>query len=132
MEKKEKDLIINLKNDGLGYKAIAIKLNKPLSTIKSFIKRNKELFNTPAQVDRCLCCGAVLIHTPKHKKKKFCNDSCRMKWWNGHPDVTGKNELLITCKCCGKVINSYRYPSRKFCSHNCYIRYRFYNGELHD
>ncbi len=132
MTNEQKTLIINLKNDGLGYKAISKKLCISVDTVKSFIKRNKELFDTTPNVDRCLCCNKVLIHTPKHKKKKFCNDTCRMKWWNGHPDVANKVVFEVTCKCCGKVINSYRYRARKFCSHSCYINYRFYGGNEND
>ena len=108
--------IIALQKQGYGYKRIAAETGIPLNTVKSFCRRH------PAEEAEsfCLCCGSPLEHVPHKKKKKFCSDACRMKWWNSHQDqVQRKAFYTFTCKCCGKEFIAYGNSHRSYCSKAC-------------
>ena len=57
---------------------------------------------------------------PKHRKKqRFCNSTCRMKWWirqqhNGQDPDYG----VTNCAICGKEFPKTR-PWSKYCSEDC-------------
>lgn len=77
MTDTQKNLINNLKSQGVGYKAIATRLDLSANTVKSYIKR-KSMQNNSI----CLNCGTPLTHLPHKRHKKFCSDACRYSWWN--------------------------------------------------
>ena len=126
MTNEEKELIIRLRGEGVGYKAIATQLGVSANSVKSFCKRN-DVEGAPIREEHsCICCGKPVLQNPGRKEKKFCSDRCRMKWWNGHLDqVKRKANYEITCQCCGKVFIAYGNAGRKYCSHECYIEDRF-------
>ena len=63
---------------------------------------------------------------PGRKKKRFCSDSCRMKWWNSHMDKVKRKAIYeFTCLHCGRTFTAYGNSGRKYCSHDCYIEERF-------
>lgn len=116
MTKDEKKEIAILRVQGLGYKKIASKLDIPLSTVKSHCLRH----NLPTgDGDLCIQCGMPLIKKNKGAHKKFCNSKCRNNYWNNHPSGEG------ICICCGRNFKTRKYDSQKYCSHECYIKYRF-------
>ena len=51
----EKSRVLKLKGNGLGYKAISKKLNLPINTVKSILRRE-----TNAKVCKCKHCGKEL------------------------------------------------------------------------
>jgi hypothetical protein len=64
--------------------------------------------------------------TPAGRRKKFCSDECRVKWWNAHQNqVSRKAVYEFTCAYCGKSFTVYGNNHRKYCSHDCYIKDRF-------
>ena len=130
MTKEEKQNILMLQSQGLGYKRIAATLEISENTVKSFLKRadkGPEIFHAPEtpSVDdekhRCRQCGKPVQQIPGRKKKKFCSDACRYRWWNAHP---AKDADRI-CPVCGERFTAYGRRSRKYCSHTCYILDRF-------
>jgi len=40
----------------------------------------------------------------------------------------GHGNLTMTCARCGKEFTSYGNKNRKYCSHDCYIKARFWEG----
>ena len=120
--------IHELKEQGLGYKRIANELNIPLSTVKSIILRQKNNNETV-----CLFCGKRIINKPKTKRKKFCSCACKRKYLSKHPE-TIKSEKSITkiCPSCGCSFISYKSSKRKFCSHRCYINFRYKREVISD
>ena len=82
--------------------------------------------------NRCLQCGAPIHQPVTGRKRRFCSDSCRWKWWhlNGdevlRPTATRQD---VTCPNCGKTFSAYRRKARKYCCHACYIRDRFWRLE---
>lgn len=74
----------------------------------------------------CEQCGRPIIQNPGRKRKRFCSDACRNKWWNSHLDLVKRKAVYtFTCLACGKKFTVYGNSHRKFCSHACYIAYRF-------
>lgn len=132
MTPEQKEAVVQLRLQGLGYKAISSSLSLSVSTIKSYCKRH-ELIKGNSKValqDYCLSCGRVLEHRPSKKKKRFCGSSCRNKWWNSHLDeVRRKAFTNHVCQNCSQAFQSYGNPKRLYCSHRCYIAYRFGGGE---
>ncbi len=78
MTNQEKIQILKLKEQGLGYKAIAIKLHISRNTVASVIRRNNG-----AIIEENLCpfCGGQIVQTKGHRQKKFCSDTCRKRYW---------------------------------------------------
>lgn len=63
---------------------------------------------------------------PGRKRKRFCCDDCRNKWWNAHLELVKRKAVYTyTCPACGKKFTVYGNSHRKFCSLACYIAYRF-------
>jgi endogenous inhibitor of DNA gyrase (YacG/DUF329 family) len=129
MTDKQKQQIITLRRNGAGYGTIASQLGVSINTVKSFCRRHSLATRTNGAV--CEQCGKPIAQNPGRKRKRFCSDSCRNKWWNRHLDlVKRKTVYTFTCTNCGKVFKTYGNSRRKFCCHACYIEYRF-GGDRH-
>jgi len=121
MNSYEKNEIVKLQAQGLGYKKIADILELPVNTVKSFCYR----YPSSKQDNVCEQCGKEITQTPHRKKKRFCSDKCRMMWWNSHPEkVKRKAIYTFTCQYCGKTFHSYGKQNQKFCSRDCYAKFR--------
>ena len=121
MTESEKKKITSLRNLGLGYKKIAEQAGLSRDAVCSFLKRIGVECNT-ADDTKCLLCGKALVNTPHRKKKKFCTDECRRRWWARNSSLLN-HKRRQECLFCGEVFSSDR--SRKFCSIKCYLSYRF-------
>lgn len=135
MSPEQKAAITTLRQEGLGYKAIATKLWLSPNTVKSFCQRQGLKINKQNQDrtldDYCPVCGKRLHHIVGKKKKRFCSDSCRMSWWNSHQEEVKKNSFTEEiCSFCHQSFSVYGKKNRKYCSHQCYINDRF--GEKND
>lgn len=116
-----KDKVIELKNKGYSYNAISKELGIPVSTAKTYLRRDGI-----EQTTRCKHCGAVLKMTKGKKAKKFCDDKCRMAWWYKHQNMMNKKkEYVVECECCKKKFSFYGYKGRKYCSRECYMRAKY-------
>ncbi len=117
----EKSEINRMRLEGYSPSVIATILGLSASTVRSHIHRHPEIENTRL----CKNCGKPVLQTPNRREKKFCCDSCRMAWWNGHQDeVSRKAYYTLTCKHCGKEFKSYGNKNRKYCSRDCYTQAR--------
>lgn len=126
MTEAQKKDILELRANRVGYKRIANELGLTLSCVKSFCTRNGLGATASAGEQKCPSCGTKLIQLPGRKKKKFCSDVCRMKWWNCHLDqVKRKATHKHECPVCHKSFFTYGSQVKKYCSHNCYIKDRF-------
>lgn len=130
MTDDEKRQIIVLRRDGIGYGKIAQQTGVSVNTVKSFCRRGNLVVSTGGK-SVCECCGKQIEQVPGRKQKRFCSDSCRNKWWNGHLDLVKRKAVYtFTCPNCGKIFKVYGNSQRKFCCHACYIEYRF-GGDRH-
>ena len=130
MTNEQKEQILAYKRDGFGYKKIGQLTCLSENTIKSFCKRNK---TKEKQIDVqdgiCPYCGTPIQVSTGRKRRKFCSDKCRMKWWNEHLDrVDKKANYEFVCACCKKPFTAYGNAHRKYCCHECYIEDRFGGG----
>ena len=125
MTKEQKSQINKRRLAGDGYVKIAKELGISENTVKSYCHRQKSVDKRDELV-RCAECGNP-IDISKRSEKRFCSDSCRMKWWNKHP----KADVPYTsqCACCGAEIRMRRKDERKYCSHRCYILTRYKDGD---
>lgn len=124
MTDEQKQQIIALRRDGAGYGRIAARLQISINTVKSFCRRHSLAASTAGAV--CEQCGKPIEQNPGRKRKRFCCDVCRNKWWNAHLELVKRKAVYTyTCPACGKKFTVYGNSHRKFCSHACYIAYRF-------
>lgn len=99
---------------------------------KSAITTEQSDFTEVATAEKnpCLQCGKEVAQAPGRKKKKFCSDACRSKWWAAHPEqIRHKSNRTINCAFCGKAFQVHGGQKRKYCSHDCYIMDRFSEKE---
>ena len=122
MTEKQQEEIKAMRQAGLGYKKIAAAMSLSENTVKSYCIRNKLKAGDGQMV--CLECGQSITQPTGQKGKKFCSDTCRIKWWNHHTDLMKANAV---CAHCGKPFHG--RAGRKYCSHACYIAERF--GDTH-
>ena len=139
MTYEQKQQIVLLRKQGLGFSVIAEKLNLQKGNVKTFCWRNgltdAELNHPQPDVISGFCkqCGKPLTQTGKSRPKEYCDSKCRMKWWNAHRNqLTGKSRISLQCANCGAKFSSYPHEHRKFCSHACFIAYYFYREDAHD
>lgn len=127
MTEETKQAITNMREAGKGYATISKELGISVNTVKSFCRRAKVVEHI------CPSCGKVVKQTPGRKEKKFCDYSCRMKWWKEHPDgLNRKANYSQNCACCGSKFIAYGNNHRKYCSHSCYITNRFRGGAANE
>lgn len=140
MTEVEKQQIYELRLKGVGYKAIAAVLGLSRDNIRGFCKRNgldgdsKVVhLNVEEQKKRhilCSCCGKPIKQKKRGRVRRFCSDECRRKWWNDNPQVRNKKETAMykyICRRCGEEFTCYGNKKRKYCSHDCYIKARFWS-----
>ena len=124
MTEEQKLKLILLRRNGDGYGQIATALGISINTVKSFCRRH----GLAAEVKGSVCeqCGKAVFQNPGRKRKRFCCDACRNRWWNSHLELVKRKAMYtFTCPGCGKEFSIYGNSHRKFCCHECYIAYRF-------
>ena len=133
MTDKQKEQIRKLRGKGASYTAISKKLKISANSVKSFCRRD---ISTAEEDDEsftnggCENCGRPVNQIEGRKKKRFCCDKCRIKWWNSHLDLVNRKSVhSLVCPNCRCEFKYYGNAPRKYCSHKCYIAYR-YKGEI--
>ena len=124
MNEKQKSIMYELKLQGLSATEISRKLDIPLSTIRSYLRRHP----APPGMIACKQCGKLVLPTPGKKKRMFCSDKCKYQWWNMHRYGNHRNLIVSTCQFCGKEFMSYASDERKYCSRICYHNARRRDG----
>ena len=133
MTEIQKEQIHEMRRHGCTYRHIASTLSLKEGTVKTYcVRATKKGLIVPVkqtQESSCMQCGTPIEQIPKRKKKIFCSDACRQKWWGSHqflidPDSRARHHF--TCAHCNKPFTAYGNPRRKFCSHDCYIKARYY------
>ena len=130
----QKQRIEYLRGKGESYAAIAADLSISTNTVKSYCRRNNLGVGYVAELptetdDTCENCGKPLHHTPGSKRKRFCSDKCRLRWWKAHPESMNQKAVYnFTCPNCDIAFSAYGNKGRKYCSHDCYVADRFRKG----
>lgn len=135
MTDRQKKQIAYMRSKGLPYTHIAKTLGVSVNTVKSFGRRCAPAEQEPAAAEgHCKQCGEVFSPQKHSKKRTFCSDQCRNKWWNVHRALMPHHaSYLGVCACCGREFAAPK-PGRKYCSHACYTAYRFkkFEGSWHE
>lgn len=142
MTTDEKEKIKELRLKGMGYKAIASLIGLSRDSVRGVCKRNGldgnyslVGLNVEEKIKKnefCSCCEKPIKQKAQGRARRFCSDECRRKWWNENQDKKNKSEEAIyiyTCPYCNKRFTAYGNKKRKYCSHNCYIKDRFWREE---
>ena len=133
MTKDQKEDVITMRKKGCSYGEIAKMLGISRNTVKTFCTRkgikvgmdDQPVDETPG-FKKCVNCGRPVLQTPGRKEKRFCNDTCRTKWWNSHLHLVKRKAFYnFICPACGKPFTAYGARDRKYCSQNCYIATRY-------
>lgn len=88
MDTDMKERISVLRTANHSYAEIARLLDLPVGSVKAFCSRNQiKRIDRKGKADvgaycTCKMCGALVGQQPHRKKKQFCSDACRMRWWN--------------------------------------------------
>ena len=131
MTEEQKEQIKDLRGKGEGYKKIAQCIGLSENTVKSFCRRmnaaKPEVVKPQiASGLSCECCGKPMEQITGRKKRRFCSDACRQKWWNSHLHLVQRKAVYrLKCHHCGRDFEVYGNSRRKYCSHACYIAERF-------
>ncbi|MGN1024508.1 MAG: RNA polymerase subunit sigma-70, partial [Lachnospiraceae bacterium] len=83
----------------------------------------------PAKIksrEACAYCGKPVTQNEHSagRKKRFCCDECRRKYWKIHrPDQKRNPKAIYTkvCAYCGKTFEVYGNKNRKYCCHAHYV-----------
>lgn len=138
----EREQIYELRRKGMGYKAIGTAIGLSRDTVRSFCKRNNldgngevVKLNIEVMKDKellCQNCGQLIKVKAKGRPRKYCSNTCRRAWWNKNQRKAKRNETAVykyNCLHCKKNFSSYGNKKRKYCSHDCYIKDRFWHKE---
>lgn len=136
----DREQIRDLRLKGVGYKAIASVLGLSRDTVRGYCKRNglhgdSRVVSLNVEEKKkknllCACCSKPIKQKKRGRARRFCSDECRRKWWKDNPDKRKKKEKAVykyTCPNCGKEFSCYGNKKRKYCSHDCYIKSRFWS-----
>ena len=88
----DKEKILYMRKNGLGYRNIAKATGISADTIKSFIRRHGlggVLVDKERHLDDfCPICGKLLELTPNKRRKVYCSNNCRLKAWKKRQEVS--------------------------------------------
>ena len=145
LTKKEQQGIVYLRSGNMSYTKIALLLNLTREDVRGYCVEqnvNGDADKIAAQVAAkkkrkkmywvCEYCGVIINTNPfkRGKKRRFCSEWCRRRWWAEHPDKQNRRESAFyhfTCKMCKKEFTAYGNKNRQFCSVSCAVNYRYYD-----
>ena len=117
----QKNQIMAMRAQNITYAAISDALGIPISTIKTFCRRNGITTDRTPNRPHCKNCGGEIVNTPKARPRLFCSDQCKQAWWNNHRREHISEKIVPhTCQTCGTVFADYSGAKRKYCSQECY------------
>ena len=89
----ERMIISKLRTDGISMVEISRLTSIPYNTIKSYFRRHN---NKLPKTMKCLNCGKPIKVIYGKKIKRYCNDHCRISYWNKQYKNKGDNQNVKT------------------------------------
>lgn len=132
--------IKELRMQGEGYRAIGAAAGLSRDIVRNYCKANgmdgyakATLLNLQERLEdgkACVCCGKKITQQENGRPRKFCSDECRRTWWKLHPKAAQRKHIrTVICAYCKKQFEINGSREQKYCSHNCYIKDRFWRDE---
>ena len=130
MTEYEKRSITNMRLQGKGYRSIASELGLSRDAVRNFCKSRKidgyacskdtGIIN-PLLWGKTICptCGEPFEQPEIGRKRKYCSEECRRRYWSVHPEKQKLATHTFVCQYCGKEFQA-TGNDRKFCSTICY------------
>ena len=116
MTKEQQNTIVLLRRQGLGYGAIADKIQTTKNAVRLFCKRN----NLGEGVTFCKECGKPFITKKRGRPAMYCSSKCCDKWWHEHNE-NKRTEYHKKCCGCGKKFITRSHQNQKYCSRTCFF-----------
>ena len=110
MTRTQKTTILEMRAEGITYKAIAEKMGMSLGSVKMFVSRHNR-----ADDRRCERRWKQLPQGPG-TAQRFCSSKCRTMWWKAHP-MRASKQVQHTCAICGAAFSGSK--GSKYCSRAC-------------
>ena len=114
MTTQQMEKITEYRQAGYTQGQIAEMTGLSISSIKSFLRRHAAVLSD----DVCPVCGKPIRRKPHRKTKRFCSDSCRLRWWNSHPEQVNRTRHSQVCAQCGVTFETH-IATQRFCSRSC-------------
>lgn len=132
--------IKELRMQGEGYRAIGAAVGLSRDIVRNYCKANgmdgyakatvMNLQERQTEGESCVCCGKGITQPESGRPRKFCSDKCRRTWWKLHPKAAQRKHIrTVICAYCKKQFEINGSREQKYCSHNCYIKDRFWRDE---
>lgn len=118
MTEDKKVRILRLIDGGLSYSEIAKQLDETVDSIKSVVKRRKQVYGV-----KCLNCGAELKQPLHHFPRIYCCRKCAFEYRN-KIRILEKTEKKV-CEHCGSVFYDEPNSKQRFCSRKCAGLHRY-------
>lgn len=116
MTKEQQNTIVLLRREGLGYGAIADKIEVTKNAVRLFCKRN----NLGEGVSFCKECGKPFIIKKRGRPALYCSSKCCDKWWRSHNE-SKRTEYHKKCCVCGTDFITRSHKNQKYCSRACFL-----------
>jgi len=129
MTDEQREQIIHMRREGIGYRNIGKELSLSRDVVRNYCKSiNMGGYGIDIKGDdndnHCLMCNKEFVKNDTGRKRKFCSEECRRAYWKKHPELMQKKTHTYTCPNCNEEFTTVT-RGQKFCSHDCYIRFRF-------
>lgn len=123
-----------LRSNGMSYRRIAEYMGLSTEALRYRLKDEpcskapvvEGLLTRIQNREACAYCGKPLEqneHT-RGRKKRFCCEQCRRKYWKMHRSEQKRRPSAIytkVCPYCGKTFEVYGNRNRKYCCHEHYV-----------
>lgn len=134
--------IVEMRKKGVGYKSIATVVGLSRDIVRNYCRTHnltgyasaltKNVQMLIEKGEACPYCGGTITKAVRGRPRRFCSETCRRSWWKAHPEAMKVDTAAHTekkCIRCGQLFISYRRSGRKYCSHDCYIKDRFWKED---
>lgn len=105
MTEQQAKQIREMREQGIGYRSIALTVGLSRDIVRNFCKSRgisgygsaltKNIREQVMLGKACLYCGKEMKQPDTGRPKKFCSDKCRREWWKGHPERINRKESAM-------------------------------------
>ena len=126
MTQNQIEILAILHDRGISHSKIADMLEVPMSAVrKACAQIDQERMAAGEQYAVCKECGRKIVYERKTRPRLFCCRKCMLTWWNKRRYTSGRpSDDHRQCQFCGKEFIVNKSSSQKYCSPECYHKWR--------